>query len=165
MTNTEDDKKQTIEIVCKDCNGTGLYVGMAERNGAAVICNKCNGTGCKKFTYTPFTERKLRKGIERVYENGHGYVIGSADITTEEGKTIHFSQYGCTYEEWLSGVKPIPIKELCCPYQHTYQELRYKDVNALYESRCSHSLRLSDRIKDCKLYKCKETCWEIYDKE
>lgn len=34
-----------IECECNACKGTGLYVGMAERDGAAVVCYTCKGTG------------------------------------------------------------------------------------------------------------------------
>jgi len=33
------------ECECSACKGTGLYVGMAEREGAAVVCSRCKGTG------------------------------------------------------------------------------------------------------------------------
>ena len=40
-------KMKTIEFkeVCKECKGTGLYVGTTERCGATVVCQTCKGTG------------------------------------------------------------------------------------------------------------------------
>lgn len=35
---------RTIIIECQACKGTGLYKGMAERDGAAVVCSHCHGT-------------------------------------------------------------------------------------------------------------------------
>ena len=46
--------KRTIVIECQACGGTGLYKGMAERDGAAVVCSCCNGTGKTEFTYNEF---------------------------------------------------------------------------------------------------------------
>ena len=37
-------KKIEMDIECPTCEGPGVYVGVLEREGAAVICNKCNGT-------------------------------------------------------------------------------------------------------------------------
>ena len=43
----ENKTKHVIEFdeKCKSCKGTGLYVGLAERDGAAVVCHTCKGTG------------------------------------------------------------------------------------------------------------------------
>jgi DnaJ-class molecular chaperone len=72
--------KQSIDldIVCQSCQGTGLYVGMAERDGAAVVCSTCEGTGryAYHFEYKPFTERaKPPRKIKSVHV-ARGYVIG-----------------------------------------------------------------------------------------
>ena len=48
---------KSIKIECKACNGTGLYVGMAERDGVAVQCHNCNGNGWVIYEYNEFTER------------------------------------------------------------------------------------------------------------
>ena len=34
-----------FDCECESCKGTGLYVGMAEREGSAVVCHTCKGTG------------------------------------------------------------------------------------------------------------------------
>lgn len=96
--------KRTITIECKFCGGTGLYKGMAERDGCAVICSSCQGTGKTEFTYNEFEGRKPMENVTRVFEGSFGYIHSDKNCTTEEGKTIHFSQYGCTYEEWQKGV-------------------------------------------------------------
>ena len=31
------------DVECTSCSGTGLYQGMAERDGTAVICYQCDG--------------------------------------------------------------------------------------------------------------------------
>ncbi len=54
-------KKIELDIECQSCNGTGVYRGMGERDGASVVCFTCDGTGCfkYKFEYTLFKERKI----------------------------------------------------------------------------------------------------------
>ena len=63
--------KHTIEFdqKCKSCKGTGLYVGMGERDGAAVVCHRCDGTGKYHFKheYEDFDGRLKRENIKRVY--------------------------------------------------------------------------------------------------
>lgn len=154
------------DIQCSACFGTGVYVGMAERDGAAVICSRCDGSGHMKWTSTlyKFTGRKIKSGVERVYANGGGYMISSKDVTREDGTIIKFSQAGVSYDKWIEGQKPEPIRDLLCPFQHTDHALQSKDVNDLYKTRCRDSLECGRLISDCKHQKDKAKCWEIYEK-
>jgi hypothetical protein len=86
----------TIEIECTACGGTGIYHGFAEPPGVGVICLGCNGTGKEKLKYTPFTGRKVRKGIKTVQRSRGNFIptgIGPA------GRSI-------TYEQFLKGKMP-----------------------------------------------------------
>jgi len=109
----------SLEIECKSCNGTGLYVGTAEREGSAVICTTCEGTGCQdyNFGYTLFIERKIRNDVRRVFKRSCGYVHSADDQ-----KGIEFSKGGVLYADWIAGKVPKPIKSLYCPLQWTGQE-------------------------------------------
>jgi len=140
---------ETIKIECESCDGTGIYKGMCEKDGSAVVCIKCQGTGMIEFNYTPFTERKLRTDVKRVYSNTMTYVISDEDFTTKEGVTIHMSQFGASYEDWLNGKKPIPIKELVCPYYWSDQEFKWKLCNDL----------LGGCYYNCPHYADKDACW------
>ena len=153
------------EAQCDDCKGTGLYVGMAERNGAAVECWKCRGSGyvSVNLKFAKFTGRKKRKGVVRVFDSAHGYGLSAEDVMNKDGKLIRFSEAGCAYKDWLKGVKPVPIKDLHCPYQHTNQDLQLKDRHDLYKTRCNNGLSLGGRLADCKFRSAMATCWEIYD--
>ena len=104
----------TVEAVCYNCKGTGLYQGMAEKGGAFVECHSCKGTGCSTVTYTPFEKRAKETKCKRVYLSGGGYVITDKDIEVD-GKPFPFSKYGCTYEEWVNGKRPEQLKFLGCP--------------------------------------------------
>lgn len=151
------------DVCCTKCNGTGLYKGMAERGDAAVICVHCNGTGKEHihFEYENFVSRKKMYGINRVYKIAAGYIITDKDTVTEEGKTIHFSKCGCTYEEWENGIEPKPIKELHCPMMHFGQGT--DDGNFVRENIC-------EKVNRCfvGMYfpKCaeinRESCWKKY---
>uniref|UniRef100_A0A6M3LT73 Uncharacterized protein n=1 Tax=viral metagenome TaxID=1070528 RepID=A0A6M3LT73_9ZZZZ len=165
LVETESEYHIQGEVECSACDGTGLYQGMAEHNGAAVVCYKCNGTGkCSvKLTYQKFRGRKIREGIERVYDASHGYFISAEDATNDEGTTFPFSQWGCDYGDWLNGAEPIPMRGLICPYLHTNQKLQSEDVNGLYETRCSKNTHCGQLISNCPLWPEKEKCWEIFE--
>jgi len=73
-------------VECGECKGTGLYKGMAERDGAAVICVNCEGTGQVKIkeVFKEFVIKRLRKDVTRVYETSMGYGITDKDIYDEK---------------------------------------------------------------------------------
>jgi hypothetical protein len=144
---------KTIEIECASCGGTGLYRGRGERKGAAVICRKCHGTGSVSFSYNEFTGRKHCEGVTRVFKDNCGVVISAEDTTLQGGQTIHFSQYGCSYEDWLAGKPPTPIKELLCPHLAFHQPVPNCAV-----------IRTGDKISDCPHYPNKAACWLEYEK-
>jgi hypothetical protein len=164
LTETETTFTVTGDCECNSCKGTGLYCGFAECKGAAVICHDCKGTGKVAIsqTFTKFVTRKRRNNVKRVYETGAGYSIGAEDVVTRDGDMIHFSRYGADYQDWLNGVKPLPIEELHCPYQHTQQGLQSNDVNGLYKSRCDKGLSLGGMITKCKCRSDMARCWKIY---
>ena len=110
-------KKIEMLIECPSCEGTGVYVGMAERAGAAVVCTKCKGTGEYLFTYTynDFTGRKTREDVQRVYLSGYGYVIAPEVVNYKGAGEIDMSLEGVSYDEFLKGKMPQHIKKLGCP--------------------------------------------------
>ena len=148
---------KTIKIECSRCNGTGLYIGMAEHNGAAVVCNSCKGLGETTFSYNEFTGRKKRENVKRVYKGAYGYGISAEDVTTNEGKFLPYSQYGCTYEEWLNGAEPKHIEFLYCPYMADNKGIGNEPLE-----RCRYEGRsICGLISDCKFYDDKATCWKL----
>lgn len=158
-----------VDAVCKSCDGTGLYQGIGERDGAAVVCTRCDGTGCAtiKINFERFTKRKMTDKVKRVYGNGSGYCISCEDVTTEDGRLFEFSKEGVSYEEWLQGKQPGPIKTLQCPYQWERQQLQHSDHKAheLHEVHCRKGLR-SLMISECRHRKefGMAGCWEHYEK-
>lgn len=153
-----ENKTISLKIECPACQGTGLYIGMAERNGAAIVCHQCKGSGCYhyQYSYKLFTKRKIRNDVKRVFGNSCGYIHSAEDVVAD-GKTIKFSKGGASYQEWLNGKEPEPLKELYCPLQWSGQRwhspLHCKDnFWGGYISECP---------KRCDMAK----CWELYEKE
>lgn len=87
---------ETYKTECIACGGTGLYSGLAEPKGTAVICIQCGGSGCKEITFTPFTRRKGRRGIQTV-SLSRGSFIGTG--VGSVGESI-------TYKEFQQGRMP-----------------------------------------------------------
>ncbi len=85
-----------IECQCEGCGGTGVYSGMCEPKGVAVVCIGCGGKGKAYVYYKPFTERKIRKGIQTV-RRSRGSFIGTG--VGPIGKEI-------TYKDFLKGEMP-----------------------------------------------------------
>ena len=148
--------KIEMEIECQDCEGTGIYVGMAEKEGAAVVCTKCKGSGkyLYKFKYNEFTGRKKRKDVNRVYLNGYGYVIIPHDIYFENIGRIDMSKEGVSYQEFLNGKIPKHIEKLACPMQADQGACH--DIKG-FTDKCNWG-----RLSNCEHQKTKEECWKRF---
>ena len=149
-----------IEIECPTCEGTGLYAGMCEQDGCAVICDNCNGKGYTTYEYNDFTGKKVKEGVIRVFEKTCGYVHSGKNCVCDDGRVLHFENYGCSYEEWLNGKEPRPMEELVCPYQYYNNGIG----NEPFE-RCRENAPGIGFISDCKLFAQKDKCWEEYNKK
>ena len=136
-----------IQIECPACHGTGLYQGMCEQDGCAVVCTKCGGKGYTTYKYNEFTGKKVKEGIKRVFGKTCGIVHGPEDYKCEDGTVLHFSQYGCTYGEWLDGKEPKPMEELACPYLYYNKGIGSEPLD-----KCRKNLELGMRIPECKCY-------------
>lgn len=151
-------KKIEIEYACKACEATGLYVGMAEKDGAAIVCNVCKGTGkaVHKFEYEDFSGLKGRNDVKQVFETNPGIFIG-------EGKAqFKLSDFGgMSYAEWLKGLSFGPGTEnrkFTCPAWW------YQSVNCKLKPDWKEC-RLGGAFSDCKEFPNKAKCWERWDKE
>jgi len=138
---------------CSSCRGTGVFNGMAERDGYAVVCHTCKGTGKthKRYEYDDFTGRKHRDGIHHVVESNPGIVLGG----------IEFDFGGQLYEDWEAGT-PFPagseMRHFTCP-AWWYQGVDYEKKPRWEEcvgvgmfSQCPHFSRKVD-------------CWARFDRE
>jgi hypothetical protein len=153
--------KIELEICCPACKGTGLYVGFAEKDGCAVVCYKCEGTGKVVVIHEIFQERKRRTDVKRVFSCSCGYVHAPDDVMGErngEPFLYEFSKYGCTYDEWLEGVEPMPMEQLYCPYIWDNRGVGNEPLPRCREGRKS----FYGRISDCKFFKDRAECWKLY---
>ena len=110
-------KQIDMVIECSSCKGSGVYVGMAEKDGAAVICHNCKGTGAFHyvFNYNDFTGRKSRADVKRVYLQSYGYVIAPKEIDFKGIGKIDMANEGVSYNDFLNGAMPGHIEKLACP--------------------------------------------------
>jgi len=85
---------------CKDCSGSGLYVGMTEKSGAAVVCYTCKGTGSHHIVteYDDFVGRLPPTAkVLRVIQSNPGIGIGNGN-----GHRIE-DFGGMPYADWEKG--------------------------------------------------------------
>lgn len=143
---------------CQSCNGTGLYVGMAERDGIAVVCSTCKGTGKFHFKheYEDFSGRERKDNIKRVLKTNPGIMVG-----TNKGGLSLDTFGGMDYNSWASN-KPFPPKSemrtFTCP-AWWYQCEDYKKKPQWKECIGWGS------FSSCSEFGCKDQCWEKWDKE
>ena len=153
--------KKVFEVKekCQACKGTGVYVGMAERDGAGVICSKCKGTGCFHFKheYEKFADREVRDDIRRVYKTNPGIVVG------EGGGRYRLEDFGgIPYEAFLAG-QEFPVgsedRSHVCPKWWTQN---CGEVGPRWGA-CDNAW--GKHFSDCKYFPVKHQCWEKWDKE
>ena len=153
--------KHTIEFDerCKSCNGTGLYVGLEERDGAAVVCHTCKGIGCHhvKIEYDDFENKIKETDIERVFEVNPGIVIGK-----EKNNEYSLAEFGgMPYKDWFNGLsfpKHSENRKFTCP-AWWYQSADYdKKPNWDWCSKIGS-------FSGCNHFGTKNRCWERWDNE
>lgn len=150
-------KRIEFDQECSSCKGTGLYQGMAEKDGFAVVCHTCKGTGKYHFIheYEEFTGRKEKMNIDRVIECNPGIFVGIND-------KVSYSDFGgMPYKEWIQDM-PFPekseMRKFTCPCWW-YQIANYK-LKPDWEE-CLTSLGGS--FSGCKYFNNKDKCWERFD--
>ena len=143
---------------CNACKGTGIYVGLAERDGAGVVCHTCKGSGCKTIVveWEEFDGREERSDVSRVVEVNPGICIG-------EGKSASYDLHdfgGMSYQEWRFG-KPFPpkseMRKFVCP-AWWYQTADYQRKPNWDKCTCGV-------FSACKHFHEKSKCWAQWDRE
>jgi len=154
--------KIELDVKCTACKGTGVYAGMAERDGAGVVCRVCKGTGCSHFTYEYelFNGIVPRNDISRVYLSGYGYVIAPTKLKI--GKTdIDFQKEGVSYYEFLNGKMPTHIEEMACPMQ--VDQGSCHDISGFVDTCNENNGSWIFTIADCKHQCKKHECWKRFN--
>lgn len=141
---------------CKKCDGTGLYAGMAERDGAAIVCHNCDGTGCHhvKFEYEDFEGRQKHETAKRVYATNPGICVG-------EGNGHKLEDFGgLTLGEWEAGkdFTGVENRKYTCP-AWWYQIADYKKKPEWKKCLGWGAFSNCDHFPD------KANCWAQWDKE
>ena len=144
---------------CEVCHGTGIYVGMAERDGSGIVCHSCKGSGYqeKTITYHDFDGRIRRGDVLRVFQSNPGIAVGKSK---ERGLTLR-AFGGMPYKDWNSG-KPFPLgsemREFTCPawwYQGVDYEMKPDWDECLG---CG-------AFSSCDNFSTKSECWKRWDSE
>ena len=145
---------KTIEYDCQctACKGTGIYVGMAERDGFGVVCYNCKGTGKVevKLSYEPFTKRIKKQSIHTVLESNPGICIGG---------TFH-DFGGIPYDEWIKGKRFKTGSEM---RKHTCPSWWYQSADSKRKPQwddCGFGM-----FSACDSFGQKHKCWERFDEE
>lgn len=144
---------------CESCGATGLYVGMAERDGSAVVCRSCKGTGQvhRKIHYEDFEGRVRRQGVKRVLQANPGFCVGNAP----DG-SCHLEDFGgMDFNDWWGGVPFVPGMEMrnaTCPCWW-YQSADYSKKPAWEE--CA----FGRPFNECRHFANKAACWDRWDRE
>lgn len=147
-----------VKRECSSCGGTGLYSGLAERDGAAVVCNICDGTGCEvvRVKGVEFIKRKRTRKVDRVYQVNPGICIGKGK--DNQYKLEDFG--GMTYDDWVKG-KSFPVgsenRRFTCP-AWWYQLADYDKKPQWKE--CGWG-----SFSSCSSFCNKDKCWERWDRE
>jgi len=159
-------KRIEKDIECKSCNGTGVYVGMSERNGAAVICHTCNGTGRQHyvFEYEEFTGRKIRDGVTRVYKQSYGFIIAPKKTKFAGIGTVDMAAKGVSYDDFLRGEMPEHVKQLACPM--LADQAACHGIPGFVDDceRLHGGSLLGSLLSRCRNQKNKLECWERFNK-
>lgn len=148
--------KIELDVACEACKATGLYVGIAERDGAAVVCCRCRGTGKRHhvFEYDDFEGRQPCHQVRRVFEINPGVCIGMGNghLLEDFG--------GIPVRDWEQD-KPFPAgsenRRFTCP-AWWYQTANYKLKPQWQECHWG-------TFSSCSSFPNKERCWERWDKE
>ena len=137
---------------CKECKGTGVYVGILEQNSDyGVVCRACKGTGKRhrQFEYEEFKGKEIAS-VNKVLETNPGIMI--AKTSDDMG--------GIPYQEWYDG-KEFPVGS----------EMRKNTCPAWWFQCADHTKKPKwdectvGVFSLCKHFPNKHKCWERWDKE
>lgn len=145
------------DAACGACQATGLYVGMAERCGAAVVCYQCKGTGKvrHRFEWDDFTGRQPRADVRRVYQCNPGIAIG-------EGNGHRLEDFGgLSVEAWERDQSFGPGTE---DRAHTCPAWFYQSADSSRQPHWKECL-VAGMFSRCQHFHNKAACWRRFDTE
>jgi hypothetical protein len=136
---------------CESCDGTGVFVGMAERDGFAVQCRTCKGEGHYevRIEYDDFEKLERREGVKRVILWNPGIILAGKDLD---------AYGGLSYDDWLNGKEFGPGTEMrryTCPAW-------FMQRGTIWD-KCTDTLGRA--YSQCPHFRDKESCWKQWDEE
>ena len=146
---------------CQECKGTGVFVGMAERDGVGVVCYRCKGRGNRHIhiEYEPFTVRRERADVAWVIAQNPGIVVGAG------GGYVYRDFGGMPYADWVDD-KPFPpqseMRRFVCPRRW------FGQGHALYPTYEKCPNVIGGLIYKCDQWESPERwaeCWARWDME
>lgn len=150
------DEEIRIKHECSSRGGTGLYVGMAEGDGAAVVCVRCKGKGWRESVFRGFAGRKNKPGVRRVFEVNPGIGLG-------EGNGVKLSDFGgMPLADWLAG-KPFGVGTENRAYTCPQWWAQCTGGSRSDWSECRSSLGRA--FSRCEHFDDKAACWKRWDRE
>ena len=143
---------QILNINCRNCDGTGLRVGLPLRNGAAVVCQSCNGTGAESIEIVPFTGKRPMPAVEHVWAN-------TINMPMQPGKWSG----GSSYADWAADPSKVheiglEIREAACPASW------YQAANLSLMPNWEQCQK-ADQFQQCPMFYQKSQCWARFDLE
>lgn len=138
---------------CKDCKGTGIFVGMAEQHsGYGIVCYSCKGTGKqhKKIEYEEFEEKEISH-VSKVLQTNPGIYLGNG--IDDFG--------GLLYNDWRNGEEfPMgsEMRKFTCP-TWWFQYADYTKEPGWDEC------MIDGKFSNCKHFPNKDQCWKRWDEE
>lgn len=150
-------KRLEFDKRCNSCEGTGLYVGMAERDGFAVVCHTCSGTGSVHVVIEyddDTTKQPAHAGVSRVLRVNPGIVAAPGVVPG-----------GVSLAEWQADPTSVnqpgaEMRKHTCP-AWWYQLADYTRKPDWPE--CGDALGRS--FSDCSSFPTKAACWRKWDAE
>lgn len=145
---------------CRSCKGTGLYVGMAERDGAAVVCGTCKGKGERREThrFNRSSEMKFPEGVTHVWGTNPGIVLSGLHTNVLTGGVPladHLANPNLVFELGNE------LRSHVCPAW--WLQSASGAVTPELGQKCSAAC--VTQFSRCRHYGEKAECWKLYDDE
>ena len=136
---------------CDSCKGSGLYVGLGERDGLAVLCSRCMGQGYTEniVEYNAFAGRKNRDGITHVIYVNPGIVL-TPELVDEAVPVQEWQQNGNTALHKAG-------RSFFCPASWAQRTGLIKSPN------WPECVRPGIKFTSCPHYETRAKCWESFD--
>ena len=139
---------------CWQCKASGLQVTIRETDGAAIVCTECGGSGKIEHSleYRPFTGRRTRPEVKRVFATNPGYE--SINAATPGGVTL---------EQWQEDPSSVlsagaETRTITCPLWWA------QATNPGKSPKWPECIR-KGAFFQCPSFPKKHLCWERWDQE